>query len=216
MVTLQCIGLAAVGAGVLAFTCQGQRDLLAVLAHPAYLLGGHTHHQRVGLDVFVDHRSSAHKGKFTNGGAADDGAVGTQGDAFFNQGVAVFAFALNQRARVVHVGEHHAGAAEHPLFQRDVVVHADVVLDLALVANDHLVAHKHVLAQGHAFANLGTAAHVHKVPHTAALADLGAFVNDGAGVNGDVGGAHVSNPKAMKPSHRLWPIGTWPPAAPGS
>lgn len=164
-----------------------QRDLLAVLAHPAHLPSGHAHHQRIGLDVFIDHRACAHKSVFADGGAAYDGAVGTQSDALSYQGVAVFAFALNQGARVVDVGEHHAGAAEHALFQRDVVVHADVVLDFAMIVNDDLIAHEHVLTQRHAFADLRATTHVHKVPHAAALADLGAIVHDGAGVDGDVG-----------------------------
>ncbi len=195
--------MASVRACVQACSLGWQRNLFAVLAHPANLLGGHTHHQRIGLDVFVNHRSSAHKGKFTNGGTADNGAVGPERGPFFDQGVAVFAFALNQRARVVNVGEDHAGAAEHPIFQRDVVVHADIVLDLAVVANDHLVAHEHVLAQGHAFADLGATAHMYKVPHATALSDLGAFVNDGRGVNGDVGeiqAQHSSGKDTFTPS----------------
>lgn len=158
--------------------------MFAKFAHPADLAGGHADHEGVGFHVFVDHGTCAHKGVFTNGDAADHGAVGAQGCAFFDQGVVVFVFALNQGAGVVHVGEHHAGAAEDALFQRDVVVHADVVLHFAAVANGDLVAHKDVLAEGHALADFCAAADVHKVPHAGTVANLCAFVNDGAGVDG--------------------------------
>ena len=66
---------------------------------------------------------------------------------FFDEGVAVFLFALDQGAGVVHVGENHAGAAEHPFFECDVVVQANVVLHFAAVANGDLVADEHVLTE---------------------------------------------------------------------
>lgn len=172
------------GAGVRAFALQGQRNLFAKFAHPADLTGGHADHEGVGFDVFVDHGACAHKGIFANGDAADHGAVGAQGGAFFDQCVAVFVFALDQGAGVVHVGEHHAGAAKDALFQGDVVVHADVVLYFAAVANGDLVADKDVLAKGHALADFCAAADVDEVPDAGAFADLGTFVNDGAGVDG--------------------------------
>ena len=53
-------------AGVLPLTLKRQRNLLAEFAHPAHLLGGHAHHQRIRLDVFVNHRTGSYKGKFTN------------------------------------------------------------------------------------------------------------------------------------------------------
>ena len=163
---------------------QRQRNLFAKLAHPAHLAGGNANHEGVGFDVFVDHCASAHKGVFTNGDAAHHGAVGPERGAFFDEGVAVFVFALNEGAGVVHVGEHHTGAAEDAFFERDVVVHADVVLHFAAVANGDLVADEHVLAEGYAFADLGSTADVDKVPDAGAFADLCTLVDDGAGVDG--------------------------------
>lgn len=144
---LQGVDLAAVGTGISAFALQGQEDLFAKFAHPADLAGGHADHEGVGFHVFVDHGACAHKGIFANGDAADHGAVGTEGCAFFDQGVAVFVFALNECAGVVHVGENHAGAAKNAFFQSHVVINRDVVLHFAAVADGDLVTDEHVLAE---------------------------------------------------------------------
>ena len=174
------------GAGVCALALQRQGDLFAKFTHPADLAGGHANHEGVGFDVFVDYSPCAHKGVFTDGDATDDGAVGPERGAFFDESVAVFVFALNQGAGVVHVGEDHAGATEHAFFERDVVVHADVVLNFAPVADGDLVAHEHVLAEGHALAYFCAATHMDKVPDAGAFAYLGALVDDGAGVDGGI------------------------------
>ena len=180
----QSVRQAAVGAGVCALALQRQGDLFAKFTHPADLAGGHANHEGVGFDVFVDYSPCAHKGVFTDGDAADYGAVGAEGGTFLDQGVAVFVFALDEGSRVVYVSEDHAGAAEHAFFERDVVVHADVVLHFAAVADGDLVAHEHVLAEGHAFAYFCAATHMDKVPDAGAFADLCALVHDGAGVDG--------------------------------
>lgn len=160
-------------------TAQGQIQLFAVLAHPADLARRHADHQGVGFDVLVDDGARADEGVFTDGDAADDGAVGAQGGALLDQGVAVFVLALDQRARVVDVGEHHAGAAEHAFFQGDVIVDGDIVLDLAAVADHDFVADEDVLAQGNTRADAGAAADVDEMPDARSFADLGAGIDDG-------------------------------------
>ena len=170
------------GTGVCALALQRQGDLFAKFTHPADLAGGHANHEGVGFDVFVDYSPCAHKGIFTDGDATDHGAVGPERGPFFDQGVAVFVFALDERSRVVYVSEDHAGTAEHAFFECDVVVHADVVLHFAPVADGDLVAHEHVLAEGHAFANFCAATHMHKVPDAGAFADLSALIDDCARV----------------------------------
>lgn len=182
-VALQAVGGTRVGAGGCALPMQRQRYLFAKLAHPAHLASGHADHESVGFHVFVDHGACAHKGKLTNGDAAHHGAVGAEGGPLFDEGVAVFVFALYKGAGVVHVGKNHAGAAEDALFERDIVVHTDVVLHFAAVTNVDLVSDEHVLAEGHALADFCTPTHMDKVPDAGAFANLCAFVNDGAGVD---------------------------------
>ena len=171
------------GTGVCTLALQRQGDLFAKFTHPADLAGGHANHEGVGFDVFVDYSPCTHKGVFTDDDAADYGAVGAKGGTFLDQGVAVFFFALDQGAGVVHIGKDHAGAAEHAFFERNVVVYADVVLHFAAVADGDLVAHEHVLAEGHAFADFCAATHMDKVPDAGAFADLCALIDDGAGVD---------------------------------
>lgn len=187
MVIVQSVEAACFWALVVAIPLQWQGDLFAKFAHPTNLSGRHADHEGVGFDVFVDHGAGANEGVFADGYTTDDGAVRTQGGALFNQCVAVFVFALDERTGVVDIGEHHAGAAEHALFEGDVVVHADVVLDLAVVADVDLVADEDVLPKRDAFANLGAAADVNPVPDAASFADLCAVVNDCGGVDGDLG-----------------------------
>ncbi|MNR17056.1 hypothetical protein D3C85_1336970 [compost metagenome] len=156
--------------------------MFAEHAHPADLPGRYADHQGEGRHILIDYSTCADEGVFTNGHAAYDGAVGTEGDAFLHQGVAILVFAFDQRARVVDVGEDHARAAEHAFLEGDVVVHRDVVLHLAAIADQDPVADEHVLAKGDALADARTAADVHEMPDARTFADLCAVVDDGAGV----------------------------------
>ena len=49
------------------------REPHTALAHPAGMLAGNTHDQRVVRHVPGDHRSGSHKGKLADGYAADNG-----------------------------------------------------------------------------------------------------------------------------------------------
>lgn len=158
---------------------QGQVQLFAMFAHPADLPGGDADHQGVGSDVLVDDGARADEGVFTDGDAADDSTVGAQCGALLDQRVAVFVLALDQRAWVVDVGEHHAGAAEHALFQGDVVIDGNIVLDLAAVADHDFVADEDVLPQRHPGADAGAAADVDEMPDAGSFANLCAGIDDG-------------------------------------
>ncbi|MNR45538.1 hypothetical protein D3C85_1643930 [compost metagenome] len=100
-----------------------------------------------------------------------------------HDGIAVFVLAFDGRAWVVHVGEHHARAAEHVVFQRHVVIDGDVVLDLDAVADLDAIADVDVLTQGTGFADNGAARYVDPVPDAGAGAKLRAVVDDGGGMD---------------------------------
>src|SRR5690606_34199923 len=143
---LQAIGCTRMGAAGLPFALQGQVQLLAKLAHPANLFGRHSYHQRISWHVLVDHRAGAYEGVLANSHAAYNGAVGAQGGAFFDQGVAVLVLAFDQRPGVVDVGEDHAGAAEYALFKGNIVIDRDVILHLAVIADNNPITDKDVLS----------------------------------------------------------------------
>ncbi len=111
--------------------------------------------------------------------AADNRAVGAERGASLNKSVAVFRFALDRRAGVVHIGEDHTGATKHIIFESDIVVDRDIILDLDLVADVHPVPNKDTLAEIALFANARSCADVRPVPNATSLADLRALVNDG-------------------------------------
>jgi hypothetical protein len=67
-----------------------------MFTHPANLPGRHTHHQSVGLHVFVHYCAGTYKCIFTYGDATYNGAVRAKGCALFHQGIAVFVLAFNQ------------------------------------------------------------------------------------------------------------------------
>ncbi len=196
MILTEDVNLIRMRAGVIPFSSGGQWDLLSVFTHPAHLLGGHAHHQGIGLNIFINYRAGPDKSKFTNSDATHYGAVRAERGALFDQSVTVLVFALNQRTRVIDVGEDHAGAAEDSFFERYVVVNRDVVLDFAVVADDDLVADEDVLAERYALADFGAAANVGPVPDATAFPDLCAFVNDGSGMDSDVGHGFSINGKA--------------------
>ncbi len=80
----------------LALASHRQGELFAILAHPANLPPGHTNHQCIGLDVFIDHGPGSDECVFTDRHATDEGTVGTQRSASFDKCVAILAFAFDQ------------------------------------------------------------------------------------------------------------------------
>lgn len=170
-----------IGGRAAGFTGPGEREIqaLAVFAHPADLACRYANHQRIGWHVAVDDRAGADKGVFAHGVAADDGAIGPQGRAALDQGVAIFVFARDRAAGVVDIGEDHARPAKHVVFKRDIVVHRDVVLNLDVVADDDLVPDKDVLTKRTVAADDRLAADMNPMPDAGVLADLGAFIDDG-------------------------------------
>ncbi len=87
--------------------------------------------------------------------------------------------ARNVAARVIDVGEHHAGAAEHVIFQRYHVVNTDIVLHFDIAADDDIAADKNVLSEGTALADARPTADVYPVPDAGVVANNRAFINDG-------------------------------------
>ncbi len=166
----------------LTLTDNRQFQLFAKLAHPAYMPGRNPNHQCIGRHILVDYCSCAYEGKLANGDTADDGAVGAERGTLLHQGVSIFALALDQRTRVVDVGENHTRTAEDACLERDVVIHRDVVLNLAVIADQHLVADEYVLPQGYTFADPGAGAYVDEMPDARTFADLCAFIDDSAGM----------------------------------
>jgi len=108
-------------------------------AHPADQFGRVADHKGVVGNVFCDHRPRSYEGVFTDGVAADDGAVGPQGGAFPDKGRADLAHLGNFRPWVVDVRKDHRGAAENAVFKGNAFINADVILNLALVADDCII-----------------------------------------------------------------------------
>ena len=124
---------------------------LSVGAHPADLAPRNPYHQGEGGHISIDDSARADECVFTNGHPADNRAVGPQGGPLFHQGVPVLFLAADRGARIVDIGENHAGPAKDIVFQRHIVIYGDIVLNLHIVADHHAVADKHILAQGALF-----------------------------------------------------------------
>lgn len=199
----------ATGGGPLA--SEGQVKLVAVLAHPADLPGGHAGHEGVGIDIAVNDGTGGDERVFAQGDPANYCAVGAKGYTALDQGVAVFVFAADGRAGVVHIGEYHAGPAEYIVLKSHVIVHRDIVLDLAIVADYDPIANEDVLTKGAIAADFGTTADVYPMPNTTTIANLSALVNDGGGVNGD---SHINIQAAGQRACRHGTIDTSLSAAP--
>src|ERR1700733_3719517 len=143
----ELVALAGVRAGCGGAAVQWQFELLTVAAHPANVPRGHARHQRVVGYVTVDHGPCANEGVRTDRRATDNGAIRAQGRAAPHERVAIFILAADRGARIVDIGEDHAGSAEDIVFQGDVFVNGNVVLHLDVVTDDDPVADEHVLAE---------------------------------------------------------------------
>ena len=107
-------------------------------AHPADLFGRVAYHQGMIGDILRDHGTGADEGVTTDGVATDDGAVGSQGGAFFDEGGADLVHFGDFRPGIVDVGEDHGWTAEDAVFEGHAFIDTDVVLDLALVADGNV------------------------------------------------------------------------------
>src|SRR5690606_4096027 len=143
-------------------------------------LGGHAGHHGVRRHVFGDDGAGGHVGAFVEGDAADDGGVGADAGAAFDEGggVVVAGVAGVLAARGQDGGEDHAWSAEVVVFEGDGFVDADVVLDLDVVADDHVIGDVDVLAEAAACADDGCWHHGAVVPDLGASADRGAVVDE--------------------------------------
>ena len=57
----------------------------------------------------------------------------------------IFMLALDRRAGIDHIGEHHTGTTKHVVIQTYGVVNRHVVLNLDPLTDDHIIGHKDVL-----------------------------------------------------------------------
>src|SRR5262249_39848222 len=99
-------------------------------------------------------RRGGDEAEFPEGMSANDGGVGTDCGAAFDERPGKFALTLDSCARVVDVREHAAWSAEDLILQLDAVIEADIVLNLTAVAHPDGWADHHILVDGAIFANL--------------------------------------------------------------
>ncbi len=158
-----------------------------MLAEPADLPSRDASHQCVGFDVAIDDGAGGDERVRADSGTADDRAVGADRRTALHESIAILVLSIDRGARVVHVGEYHARAAEDVIFKGDVVVDRYIILNLDVVADDDLVADKNVLTQRAAVANADSRGDVPPVPDACVVADLCAFVDDRRGMCGVVG-----------------------------
>src|SRR5882724_11326717 len=78
---------------------------------------------------------------------ADDGRVGADAGAVFDEGRQELAAPADMGAREQYVGEHHRRAAEDIVFQRYALIDRHIVLDLAAIPDPHIGSDHHVLAE---------------------------------------------------------------------
>ena len=126
----------------------------SALAHPAGPSSGVAQHKGMVQNIVGDHSACADKAVFPYGGATDDGAVGAEGDAVFNQGGTYLIHLPNFGPGIVDIGKHHGRAAKNTVFQGDAFVNGDIVLDLTPFADGHIRTDHHVLADIAFFTNV--------------------------------------------------------------
>src|SRR5690606_21223786 len=132
---------------------RGKPKALAGPAHPADAARRHADNQSIVGHVARNGGAGADESVRPDGDAADQGRVGADRRTALDQGFAVLVLARNVAARIDHVGEHHARAAEDIVLERDAIVDRHIVLDTHAVADDYPVADEAVLPEGAAAAD---------------------------------------------------------------
>ncbi len=133
--------------------------------------------------VARDDRTCADKGITSDGDAAYDGGIGSDGSPALHQCRAGLIHTAYGGARVPYVGEYHGGAAEHFIFQRYMAIYADIILNFAGVADAHMGIHIDILSYITSGSDNGRSHDVAEMPDMRAFADACAFVDDAAGVD---------------------------------
>jgi len=129
-------------------------------------------------DVFCDNRAGTDEGVAADGVAADDGAVGTECCAFFDEGGTHLVHFADFRTRVEDVGKDHRGAAEDAVFQGDAFVNGDIVLNFTFVADDGVGADDDVLADVAVFSYFRSGKDVGEMPDLRFFANFNVVVDD--------------------------------------
>ena len=138
LVLFPCSGAYGDAAGV-------ESEFFSVAAHPTDAACGITDHKGVGGDVFRNDRTCADEAVFAECVSANDGGVGTDGCALFEDCRAVLRFATDRRTRVDDVGEDHTRSEEDIVLAADTRVDGHIVLNLAVAPQHHIGRDNHVL-----------------------------------------------------------------------
>ena len=159
-------------------TLKWQVKSLPVFAHPSDLPRGYTNHQGISRHITIHDSTGSDERIFTDRIATHDSAVRTHGCAALDQSISILILARHSAAWVIHIGKHHARAAEHIIFQCHIVIHRNIVLNLDVIPNDNLVANEHVLSQRASAANDRLTTNMHPMPDTGALTNTGTFIDN--------------------------------------
>ena len=122
MTATQPVSLAAMWTGHLAVSTDWQVQLLTELTHPPNLSTWYADDQRMGRNILGHNRARTHESELSDRDAADHRAIRAERSTALDQRVEVLAFPLDQGARIIDVGEDHAGTTEHAFLQRNIVV----------------------------------------------------------------------------------------------
>ena len=123
------------------------REIRSAVAYPTRLRGRHASHQCVSGYVARNHGPGRHETIFAEGYSANDSCVRTDRGASFDQGAAVFIFAIDVAAWIYNVGEDHGRPTENVVLQLDPGVDGNIVLDLDIIPDLYGRADYHVLSQ---------------------------------------------------------------------
>ena len=148
------------------------------------MFGGHTCHKCVWFNIAIDDGSGCDKGILPYGYSAYYGAVCSECGPFFYEGWTILLFADYSAAGIVDVCEHHAGAAENVIFDRDGVVDADVVLHFDVVADFDVISDVDVLTEGTVFTDFCSRRDMTPVPDASTGTQLGTRINYGGWMDG--------------------------------
>jgi len=121
-------------------------ELIAALAHPAYLLGGIAHHEGMVLGAPCNHCSGTNKRIGSDGIAAYYRCVRPDGGAFLHKSGPQLIHTRNMCAGIEDIRENHGRPAENVILEIDSLIDGHIILDLASITHAHIRPDDHILA----------------------------------------------------------------------
>src|ERR1051325_2937805 len=142
---------------------------MAVLAHPAHLLCGITHPQRISRNIFGDHSACANERVSPYIMPAHDGGICAYGCSPSHMRFCILVLAHDRASWINDIGEHHRRTEKNIIVTGNTGINRNVILHFDITSQHNFGRDHYVLPDVAAFAYHTARHNMRKVPYLSAL-----------------------------------------------